>query len=195
QLSTMSTTPKLPPFASLTNRDALANALTILFEPSPTLIAQLAPALEPAVPVLASYESLIDLSVHTLLSLPADAQATFIAGHPRIGEVSGLSALSTAEQARVVTSTAVLARLALLNALYEKRYTGLRYITFVNGRTRAEVAREMENKLEIEHSLDAETPSVDDVEPTQDQDAWQKELKRAVEDVGRIAKSRLKVLL
>lgn len=35
----------------------------------------------------------------------------------------------------------------MLNSLYEESYPGLRYTTFVNGRSRAEIAQEMEVRL------------------------------------------------
>jgi hypothetical protein len=62
-------------------------------------------------------------------SWPIVDQASFIHGHPRIGEQSALSVLSAQEQqARTATATPpeVLQRLAYLNALYERRYPGLR---------------------------------------------------------------------
>jgi len=83
--------------------------------------------------------NLIDVVTHRLKTLPASEQAIFVAGHPRIGEQSGLSALSAQEQASKATPIEVLLRLELLNTEYENKYPGLRYITFVNGRSRAEV--------------------------------------------------------
>lgn len=64
----------------------------------------------------------IDL-VHTW---PTSEKASFIHGHPRIGEQSNLSALSAAEQARYATPPEVLERLRVLNIEYERRYAGLR---------------------------------------------------------------------
>ncbi|KAH7335233.1 Oxo-4-hydroxy-4-carboxy-5-ureidoimidazoline decarboxylase, partial [Rhizoctonia solani] len=109
-------------------------------------------------------------------------QAQFIAGHPRIGEVSNLSALSAAEQAKHATPPEVLERLKGLNEAYEKRYPGLVYITFVNGRTRAEIVPEMEEAI-----------AGDPVEVGGEE--WTKELRRALMDVGKIAKSRLSKLV
>ena len=68
-----------------------------------------------------------------------DLKTQFIAGHPRIGEVNGLSQLSAQEQAAKATPPEVLARLAHLNTCYENHYPGLIYITFVNGRSRAQI--------------------------------------------------------
>lgn len=87
----------------------------------------------------------------------------------------------------------MLSRLSHLNACYEKKYPGLRYITFVNGRSRQAIAEEMEESLGLEHSLSSTEPPVSDVngvEPSADE--WKSELQRAIGDIGSIAKSRLK---
>ena len=83
----------------------------------------------------------------------------------------------------------MLARLAHLNACYEHKYPGLVYITFVNGRSRAEIKDEMEEKLgfvgkTVGTTSDGERVKMGDVE-------WLLEVRRAVADVGRIARSRL----
>lgn len=117
----------------------------------------------------------------------------FVAGHPRIGESKGLSSLSAKEQgaAKVqATPPEVLERLSHLNKCYEHVYPGLRYITFVNGRSRAAIAEELENVLGLQHGgveQGVETLKVERVGSGK----WKAELGRAVEDVGKIAKSRL----
>ncbi|KAI8996545.1 OHCU decarboxylase-domain-containing protein [Trametes punicea] len=176
----------------------LASALALLFEPSPALYSTLVPAvashIKDAPPIL-SYRALIDASLGVISSWPDDLKAQFIAGHPRIGEVKGLSALSAQEQAAKATPPEVLARLAHLNACYEHRYPGLVYITFVNGRSRAEIKDEMEDVLGLEHSLSADEPPVTSRGAAEvGGSEWKKELERAVIDVGKIAKSRLKTL-
>jgi 2-oxo-4-hydroxy-4-carboxy--5-ureidoimidazoline (OHCU) decarboxylase len=124
-----------------------------------------------------------------------NSQAKFISGHPRIGEVSNLSKLSEAEQTSKATSPDVLARLSHLNGLYEKKYPGLRYITFVNGRSRAEIIPEMEGVLGVDHSMEPDSPLTDNMKSVDvDGVEWLGELDRAVEDIGRIAKSRVKNL-
>ncbi|KAA1132429.1 hypothetical protein PGTUg99_007001 [Puccinia graminis f. sp. tritici] len=67
--------------------------------------------------------------------------------------------------------------------LYEQTYPGLRYVTFVNGRSRAEIVKEMEDLLIKE---DRSTTEVH----LQDKE-WQAELKRGIGDVFKIAQSRL----
>jgi 2-oxo-4-hydroxy-4-carboxy--5-ureidoimidazoline (OHCU) decarboxylase len=147
---------------------------------------------------LGSYTQLIDLSLQEIFEWDIPSQSEFISGHPRIGENSNLSKLSAAEQGALrlkPTPPEVLARLAHLNALYEARYPGLRYITFVNGRSRPVIAEEMEDVLGIEHSLELDQPTVGTIKPIdQESEEWRRELKRAVGDVGKIAKSRLGAL-
>lgn len=176
---------------------ALSRALATLFEPSPILLSEVVPALpqeltEPTTrPSSLTYYSLIDLASHTLSSLTPSLQASFVGAHPRIGEVNGLSRLSASEQASRATPPKVLDRLAVLNAAYEHRYVGLRYITFVNGRSRKEIMEEMEEALGVgKEDIDLEAIDREEVGG----ELWQRELERAVEDVGKIAKSRLRAL-
>ncbi|KAI0331442.1 hypothetical protein GY45DRAFT_1322240 [Cubamyces sp. BRFM 1775] len=176
----------------------LARALALLFEPSPVLYRTLVPAvaahIQNALPVL-SYYALIDVSLEVISSWPDLQKAEFIAGHPRIGEMKGLSQLSAHEQAAKATPPEVLARLAHLNACYGHRYPGLIYVTFVNGRSRAEIKDEMEDVLGLEHSLSPNEPPVTSLRSVDvGTEEWKKELERAVTDVGKIAKSRLKAL-
>ncbi len=133
----------------------LAAALTILFEPSPILLRVLEPQLtsQPQ----SSYAHLVDLVLDVIDKWDLPSQLELISGHPRIGESRNLSALSAQEQGATATVDStppeVLGRLRHLNACYEAQYPGLRYITFVNGRSRAAIAREMEDVLGIEPSL------------------------------------------
>ncbi|EJF64225.1 OHCU decarboxylase-domain-containing protein [Dichomitus squalens] len=194
----------LPPFieaiadASGTKDGPLAKALALLFEASPVLYNALVPGvaahIQTAPPVL-SYSALIDVSLSVISSWSDEPKAQFIAGHPRIGEVKGLSKLSEQEQAAKATPPEILARLAHLNALYERKYPGLVYITFVNGRSRAAIKEELEDKLELEHSVSVDEPLVESIVSVEaGSEEWKRELERAVGDVGKIAKSRLRSL-
>ncbi|KAG8692962.1 hypothetical protein FRC09_010837 [Ceratobasidium sp. 395] len=177
------------------SRDSpLAQSLVALFEPSEILFTRVIPYLINHLSEYKSYKDLVDASTTRISQLPLTEQAQFIAGHPRIGEVSGLSALSAAEQASKATPPAVLARLAHLNVLYERRYPGLVYITYVAGRSRAEIVPEMEKALGTGSAPDGKEkePPVETIEPVEvGGGAWTEELNRAVVDVGRIAKGRL----
>ncbi|KAF8075025.1 Oxo-4-hydroxy-4-carboxy-5-ureidoimidazoline decarboxylase [Lyophyllum atratum] len=181
----------------------LAKFLSILFEHSPVLISTLEPQLtstlsEATAP--SSYSELIDLSLSAIASWDQSLQSQFITGHPRIGETKNLSSLSTKEQGAAIpgvtpTPPEVLDRLAHLNACYEARYPGLRYITFVNGRSRKAIAEEMEGKLGFEHSLSSDAPGVSDISGLDsNSEEWAAELRRAIHEIGLIAKSRLKTL-
>jgi len=191
----------IPPLAEISSdSNALTVALEILFERSPVLINTLEPQLRAILkssPPLESYTQLIDYALGQITNWDLSAQSQFISGHPRIGENKSLSKLSAKEQGSgvVPTSSEVLARLGHLNAYYEIRYPGLRYITFVNGRTRLAIAQEMEDMLGIPHSLSPDEPSLDSISLVDTlSEEWKTELARAVLDIGSIAKSRLGAL-
>ncbi|KAF7289531.1 OHCU-decarbox domain-containing protein [Mycena chlorophos] len=182
----------LPPTITAAN---LPDTLALLLEPSSTL-PHLVHGLEGQ--TFESYDELIDAAIAQVSTWQVHEQALFIEGHPRIGAVQGLSRLSNKEQggdAIDPTPADVLLRLAHLNACYEHSYPGLRYITFVNGRSRQEVLVEMEEMLHIPHSLAGGEPGVNTLVPVEKgSQAWRAELDRAVQDVGRIAKSRVRAL-
>jgi len=192
----------LPPLKlALASEADLQTSLSTLFEPSPELKQKLVPQLvahlhDPSNHP-STYSDLIDISLEKL-SFWSDAErASFIASHPRIGEVSGLSSLSAKEQATVATPSEVLARLGHLNSLYEERYPGLRYVIFVDGRSRAEIIPLIEQKLGIAllEGDKLDYPSIESIIPLlMTDEEWKVELDRAVADVGKIAKSRLQKL-
>lgn len=83
-------------------------------------------------------------------------------------------------------------------------YPGLPYITFVAGRPRAAIVKEMESVLELpaspepipENWKDVEEPAIDSAEveakiKVWGGDQWQSETQRALGDIWLIAKSRL----
>ncbi|KAJ7746844.1 Oxo-4-hydroxy-4-carboxy-5-ureidoimidazoline decarboxylase [Mycena maculata] len=188
----------LPPITAV-DGSHLPSVLSMLLEPSDILFSTLSPGLAASGKRFASYTELIDAAIAQVANWDPSLRAQFIAGHPRIGETKNLSPLSAKEQGAtpVVAPTPpqVLTRLAHLNASYERRYPGLRYITFVNGRSRAAIAVEMEDALGLAHSLSQDQPPVEEITPIEpDTDAWRIELDRAVVDVGRIAKGRLSTM-
>jgi 2-oxo-4-hydroxy-4-carboxy--5-ureidoimidazoline (OHCU) decarboxylase len=172
----------------------LVQAFTTLFEPSPALFQFLVPSVISTITKSGNhrtYNALIDIAINAIEGWPHNRQATFLEGHPRIGEIKGLSALSASEQAAHATPPEVLARLLVLNEEYERRYPGLRYITFVNGRSRRAIMVEMEEKLGIDGAW--ENGDSKEVYPPESEE-WVSEVRRALRDVGDIAKSRLKAL-
>jgi 2-oxo-4-hydroxy-4-carboxy--5-ureidoimidazoline (OHCU) decarboxylase len=172
----------------------LAQAFATLFEPSPALFEFLVPSViadrESHIP-RRTFNALIDIGIRELDDWPHSRQASFIGGHPRIGEVKGLSALSASEQAAHATPPEILARLSELNEEYERRYPGLRYITFVNGRRRKMIMEEMEEKLGIDDGW--EKGDSKEVHPVGSEE-WVSEVRRGLKDIGKIAKSRLVAL-
>ncbi|OCB85470.1 hypothetical protein A7U60_g7479 [Sanghuangporus baumii] len=190
----------------------LSDVLSLVFEPSTTLSKNIVPALlerirnpsdERELP--GNYAILIDKVIELVSSLPDDEKAFFIGAHPRIGEVKGLSAMSAAEQGQSASTSSdvtptppdVLRCLARLNAAYEARYPGLIYITFVNGRTRAQIRDELEEKLREEDVLPGayEAYGLEEIQSQfKNSDAWSKEVERAILAIREIAQSRLEKL-
>ncbi|CED82656.1 Oxo-4-hydroxy-4-carboxy-5-ureidoimidazoline decarboxylase [Phaffia rhodozyma] len=187
--------PTLPPLSSLSepSSPALANFLSTLLEPTPILLEKLVPRLAESLssdPPHA-YRDVLDRGQGIMVEQwTLEDQSVFIGGHPRIGEGDILSELSKKEQGATgaPTSQATLDRLRDLNTSYEELFPGLRYITFVNGRSRAAIIPEMETQIRVG------TPDEKRVRPAGSEE-WKSEVKRAVDDVWKIGQSRLKVLL
>lgn len=81
-----------------------------------------------------------------------DHLANIVAAHPRLGESKAkLSIHSLAEQTNLSGSekdTAdIVNRLEELNTAYEAKYEGLRFVVFVNGRSRPEIIKLMESRI------------------------------------------------
>ncbi|GAA6047881.1 hypothetical protein JCM3770_004689 [Rhodotorula araucariae] len=182
--------------------------LATLLEPSPPLKHLLAPQLHAHIAALpasarpSSYAQLIDIAASIVDTWDVDDRAAFLAAHPRIGETKGLSTASAGEQApkqgQQATPGEVLKRLQVLNSLYEDAFPGLRFITFVNGRSRAEIVPELETLLSL--TLPPPSPSTPEprlsdlrarlrVSPAGSQ-AWRAELNRGLADMWLIAKDR-----
>ncbi|BGP12846.1 hypothetical protein JCM10213_005218 [Rhodosporidiobolus nylandii] len=183
--------------------------LSTLLEPSPPLSRLLAPQLHARIASLPSadkpktYHDFLDLAQACMDTWDVEDQAEFLAAHPRIGETKNLSKASEGEQAprpgQNGTPGEVLKRLQVLNSLYEQAFPGLRYITFVNGRTRAEIVPELESLLSL--SLPPPSPSSAEpklgdlrsklhVHPT-GSGPWRAELKRGLQAMWDIAHSRV----
>ncbi|KAF8325877.1 Oxo-4-hydroxy-4-carboxy-5-ureidoimidazoline decarboxylase [Cantharellus anzutake] len=177
----------------------IADILSILFEPTNILITHVGPAIATQLSDPAftqhpkSYQDLIDLSASHIEKLHPRDRSEFIRGHPRIGEVSNLSALSAAEQASKKTPPEVLKQLERLNVIYEWSYPRLRYVTFVNGRSRAEIVPEMKKLLGITGDLDDVTQE-STVVWNEGSKEWLTELNRSVHATILIAKARLDAL-
>ncbi|KAM0281815.1 hypothetical protein ACHAQH_003304 [Verticillium albo-atrum] len=129
------------------------DVLDLLFEPSPALHALILPAISTA--TFQSYDELID-SVYSLLSSLASEQTpekrlvlhAILGSHPRLGAKKVDSAQSAAEQAKLQGSESETSQLAALNAEYEEKFPGLRYVVFVNGRGRPEIMEDMRKRID-----------------------------------------------
>ena len=92
----------------LSSATSLTSLLALLFEPSPPLQTLLVPSVllrltsrtEPP----ESYNKLVDICVEIAEDLTWEQKAEFLSGHPMIGEVTGMSAMSNKEQ-NAVTAT------------------------------------------------------------------------------------------
>ena len=140
--------------------------LATLFENAPRFIERLA-ALD-----LRDWDDVLARGLKLARTLPQVEQLELIDGHPRIGALpSTVSATSFKEQGydRDPGTEALQTRLDSLNNAYEAKF-GFRFVVFVDGRTRREIADVMAAHLDA------------------DRDA---EFDRALTDVFAIARSRL----
>lgn len=82
-------------------------------------------------------------------STPRDRLHSILGSHPRLGAKKVESAQSRAEQAQLNTGAADEAeRLAALNSEYEAQFPGLRYVVFVNGRSRDGIMEDMRRRID-----------------------------------------------
>ena len=84
----------------------------------------------------------LERAAEVALEMPADEQVELLNAHPRIGAApSSVSALSFREQGyeQEAGTTALQERLDELNQQYEARH-GFRFVIFVSGRSRQEIA-------------------------------------------------------
>ena len=141
-------------------------ALEQLFENAPRFVERLSSESAD------SYEDLIDRAETIAADLSEQEQIELLDGHPRIGAMPGsVSAQSFREQGydRDSATAALQQRLNGLNDAYERRF-GFRFVIFVGGRPRSEIADVMETRLSA---------------------AREEELARGLSDVFAIARDRL----
>ena len=87
--------------------------------------------------------------------LPADEKREVLDAHPAIGQRSGLSARSAAEQG-ADDEPEVLAELARLNEAYEARH-GFRFVVFVNRRPKHEILEVLRQRIDNPTDVELET--------------------------------------
>ena len=111
-------------------------ALEAIFERAPRFVERLAELDAP------TWVELFEQAERIALTMPEDEQIELLDAHPRIGaDAATVSALSYREQGydRDAGSAALQTRLDALNDEYEHRF-GFRFVVFVSGRSRAEIA-------------------------------------------------------
>jgi 2-oxo-4-hydroxy-4-carboxy--5-ureidoimidazoline (OHCU) decarboxylase len=87
--------------------------------------------------------------------LPDDEKREILDAHPAIGQRTGLSARSAAEQG-TDDDPAVLAELDRLNAAYEERH-GFRFVVFVNRRPKREILEVLRSRIDNPTDVELET--------------------------------------
>jgi 2-oxo-4-hydroxy-4-carboxy--5-ureidoimidazoline (OHCU) decarboxylase len=102
--------------------------------------------------------------------LPPVEQKEVLDAHPAIGQRSGLSARSAAEQG-IDADPDVLAELDRLNAEYEERH-GFRFVVFVNGRPKSEILEVLRER--VDRSTDAERRTALDELVSIAEDRWRR---------------------
>ncbi|ODV86424.1 hypothetical protein CANARDRAFT_27636 [[Candida] arabinofermentans NRRL YB-2248] len=175
----------LPPPETLHTSSQLTqtNILNSLFEPCPTLTSYLIPKLFNNISKpYKSYNELIEKSHDLLTELrqdpttPKSTIESIVSAHPRLGPqkpsstttttttttITELSDHSSSEQAQLKGTPEQAEQLLKLNELYELTFPGLRFVVFVNGRSRESIMIDMKDrinrndyKLEIKEAFDA----------------------------------------
>ena len=106
------------------------------------------------VELLAEIEDPLERAEEVLARLDEDDKVEALAAHPAIGQRTGLSARSAAEQGSD-TDPVVLSELAYLNQVYEEKF-GFRFVVFVAGRPKSEIVEVLRDRIanDREHELD-----------------------------------------
>jgi 2-oxo-4-hydroxy-4-carboxy--5-ureidoimidazoline (OHCU) decarboxylase len=125
-------------------RELSAEQLAELFEGRTAMVERLANELDP----LTRARTLVH-------ELPAAEKREVLDAHPAIGQRTGLSARSAAEQGSN-DDPAVVDELARLNADYEGRH-GFRFVVFVNRRPKAEILEVLRSRIDNPTDVELET--------------------------------------
>jgi 2-oxo-4-hydroxy-4-carboxy--5-ureidoimidazoline (OHCU) decarboxylase len=107
------------------------------------------------VELLAETEDPLGRADEVVARLGEEDKIEALAAHPAIGQRSGLSRRSAAEQGPQ-DDPAVLAELAYLNQVYEEKF-GFRFVVFVAGRSKAEIADVLRERIANTHEEELDT--------------------------------------
>ncbi len=104
---------------------------------------------------LAEVENPLEQADGVITTLDEPEKVDALAAHPAIGQRSGLSARSAAEQGDD-SDPVVLSDLAYLNQVYEEKF-GFRFVVFVNGRPKAEILEVLRGRIANSREEELET--------------------------------------
>lgn len=147
-------TTKLPAIGTVPDltTDERAAILDLLFEPSTQLHTLSVPLLHEK--TFKSYDDLIAAVGVQLTDLSESASSSdtkwledILGSHPRLGAKKVESAQSQAEQSQLQGNAEEAEQLQALNDEYERKYPGLRYVVFVNGRSRPVIMDDMRDRI------------------------------------------------
>lgn len=143
--------PRIEDLPALPTEDR-AKILDLLFEPSTQLHTLSVPLLHEK--LFDSYPDLIAAVGVQLTQLAESASSSdtkwleeILGSHPRLGVKKVESAQSQAEQAQLQGSAEEATQFRELNEEYEQKYPGLRYVVFVNGRSRPVIMEDMRKRI------------------------------------------------
>lgn len=145
---------RLPHVGSIQGLPAEERAaiLDLLFEPSTQLHTLSVPLLhEQSFSSYADLISAVGVQLIELSESPSSSDTAWLesilGSHPRLGAKKVESAQSQAEQAQLQGTSEESEQLRSLNEEYEKKYPGLRYVVFVNGRSRPVIMDDMRSRI------------------------------------------------
>ena len=104
---------------------------------------------------LAEVENPLEQADGVITTLDEPEKVEALAAHPAIGQRSGLSPRSAAEQGDD-SDPVVLSDLAYLNQVYEEKF-GFRFVVFVNGRPKAEILEVLRGRIANSREEELET--------------------------------------
>lgn len=154
-----------PEQVSAASSETQAQVLDQLFEKCPQLTAYVIPHVFGNHQIYHSYSDIIKSVRNCLLGLaseyashPGDESihmlvTSIVSAHPRLGapKHATISAYSRNEQKSLQgdgDNTEIALKLKKLNAIYEIQFPGLRYVSFVNGRSRNVIMQEMQSRID-----------------------------------------------
>ncbi|KAK3686747.1 hypothetical protein LTR37_019497 [Vermiconidia calcicola] len=163
----MASSSKLPPIGDVPplTTEERARILDLLFEPSTQLHTLSVPLLHEK--TFSSYNDLIAAVGAQLTDLSGSASTSdtawlldILGSHPRLGAKNVESVQSQAEQAQLQGSGEEAGQLKVLNDEYENKFSGLRYVVFVNGRSRPTIMEDMKRRIADSDTKNEQTGAI-----------------------------------